>query len=96
MLKVDGGAIGFFDNKDALLKWTVSGPIIWEMLRDINSKLGDVREGIFQLHHENADPFEKTFRLETSAVIEIFKSIGNSSLETESCLIHITTKHAWW
>ena len=81
MLKINGGAIGFFDNKDALLKWTVSGPIIWEMLRDINSKLGDVREGIFQLHHEDTD---------------VLKSIGNSFLETESCLIHITTKHAWW
>ena len=49
------------------------------MLRDINSKLGDVREGIFQLHHEDAD---------------VLKSIDNSFLETESCLIHITTKHA--
>ena len=29
----------------------MSGPIIGEMLRDINSKLGDAREGIFQLHH---------------------------------------------
>ena len=48
------------------------------MLRDINSKLGDVREGIFQLHHENTDPFEKTFRLETSAVIEIFKLLETS------------------
>ena len=81
MLKIDGGAIGFFDNKDALLKWTVSGPIIWEMLRDINSKLGDVREGIFQLHHEDTD---------------VLKSTGNSFLETESCLIHITIKHVWW
>ena len=44
-----------------MLKWTVSGPIIWEMLRDVNSKLGDAREGIFQLHHEDTDGFEKTF-----------------------------------
>ena len=58
---VDGGVIGLFDNKDAMLKWTVSGPIIWEMLRDVNSKLGDAREGIFQLHHEDTDGFEKTF-----------------------------------
>ena len=78
MLKIDGGAIGFFDNKDALLKWTASGSIIWEILRDINNKLGDVREGIFQLHHEDTDAFEKTFRLETLAVIEVLKSIGNS------------------
>ena len=78
MLKIDGGAIGFFDNKDALLKWTASGSIIWEILRDINSKLGDVREGIFQLHHEDTDASEKTFRLETLAVIEVLKSIGNS------------------
>ena len=78
MLKIDGGAIGFFDNKDALLKWTASGSIIWEILRDINSKLGDVREGIFQLHHEDTDAFEKTFPLETLAVIEVLKSIGNS------------------
>ena len=35
----------------------------------------------------------KTFRLETLAVIEVFKSIGNSFLETEISLIHITTLH---
>ena len=64
------------------------------MLRDINSTLGDVGEGISQLHHEDTDAFEKTSRLETLAVIEVFKSIVNSFLETESCIIHITTKHA--
>ena len=48
------------------------------MLRDINNKLGDVWDGIFQLHHEDTDAFEKTFRLETLAVIEVLKSIGNS------------------
>ena len=63
------------------------------MLRDINSKLGDAREGIFQLHHKNADTFEKAFRLETSTVIEVFKSIGNWFLVTESSLINVTTKH---
>ena len=63
------------------------------MLRDINSKLGDAREDIFQLHHENSDAFEKAFRLETSAVMEVFKFIAKLFLERESYLIHITTKH---
>ena len=63
------------------------------MSRDINSKLGNAREGIFQLHYEDTDVFEKIFRLETLTVIEAFKSIGNSFLETESYLIHITRKH---
>ena len=64
------------------------------MLRDINRKLGDPREGIFQLHHKDTDAFEKTFRLETSAVIEpLFKSTSNSFLKTESSLICITAKH---
>ena len=31
------------------------------MLRDINSKLGDTREGIYQLQLEDTDAFEKTF-----------------------------------
>ena len=63
------------------------------MLRDNNSKLGSAREGIFQLHHVDTDAFEKDPRLETLAVIEVFTSIGNSFLETESSLIHITTKY---
>ena len=49
------------------------------MLREINRKLGDAIEGIFRLHHQDTDAFEKTFRLETLAVIEVFKSIGNLS-----------------
>ena len=42
------------------------------MLRDVNSKLEDVREGIFQLYHEDTEAFEKTFRLGTLAVIEVY------------------------
>lgn len=44
---MDGGAIAFFDNEDALLKRAVSGTIIAAMLRDVNSKLGDATECIF-------------------------------------------------
>ena len=62
------------------------------MLRD-NRKLADAREGIFQLHHEDTDTFEKTFRLETSVTIEVFKSTGNMFLKTEISLIRITAKH---
>ena len=46
------------------------------MLRDINSKRGDGRESIFQLHHEDTVAFEKTFRLETLAAVDVFKSIS--------------------
>ena len=63
------------------------------MLRDANSKLGDAKKGIFQLNHEDTDKFEKAFRLETSEVIEVFKSIGNTFLDTKSSLTHITAKH---
>ena len=82
LIKIDDGAIGHFDSKDALLKWTVSAPKIWEMLRDINSKLWDARWAIFQLHHKYTDAFEKTFGLKTLKVIEVSTSIGNSFLET--------------
>ena len=41
------------------------------MLRDINSKLEDARDGIFQLHQEGTDAFEKIFPVETSAVMEV-------------------------
>ena len=33
--------------------------IFGKMLRDINSKLGDAKEGIFQLHHEDKMHLEK-------------------------------------
>ena len=93
LIKIDCGHTGVFHNEHALLKWAVSGPIIGVILRDINSNLGDAKEGIFQLHHKDTNAFKKIILLKILAVIEVFKSIGNPFLETESSLNQIATKY---
>ena len=35
IIKGDGGAVGLFDNEDALMEWATCSPIIAAMLRDL-------------------------------------------------------------
>ena len=46
-VKVDGGAVGIFDNESALLDWSVAGPVIADILGyyfDENDEISDVVE----------------------------------------------------
>ena len=58
-VKIDGGAVGIFENEDAMLDWAVSGPIIAEILDSYNESYNDERKQ--RRHHEDSDVFEKTF-----------------------------------
>ena len=58
ILKTDGGVIGIFDNRAALLKWVICRPMISEILKEEED--GNLPE----LHHEDTASFEKDFRIE--------------------------------
>ena len=41
IVKIDGGAVGLFDNEQAILEWTITGPYIAEMV----SSFSDISNG---------------------------------------------------
>ena len=88
LIKIDGGAIGIFDNPGALLRWAVAGPMIGNIL----TKSED-RDAENVHHHEDTDAYEKTFRSESEAVYLAFLEYGNPFKEEEKGLLHIVSKH---
>ena len=53
IVKVDGGAIGFLDQSQALLDWSTAGPYIAEIIQ--NARKGTPDDVGIQNHHEDTD-----------------------------------------
>ena len=43
LIKIDGGAIGIFENESALLKWTAAGLMVSDMLKNADIVNGNIR-----------------------------------------------------
>ena len=87
ILKTDGGVIGILDNPTALLKWTICGPVISEILKE------DEDENLPELHHEDTASFEKDFCKDRDSLIASILEYRNPFEEEEQNLVHITSRH---
>ena len=85
IIKDGGGAVGIFDNEQAILQWALSGPVIGELLEENNVKLN-------KKHHEDTSRFEKLFQKDFADLLEAFNSYGNPFDEEEAGLVHFTSK----
>ena len=56
LVKIHGGAIGIFDNQNALLRWSVSTSVIAGMCNE------DKEDDLSVKHHENNTSFENRYR----------------------------------
>ena len=86
LVKIHGGAIGIFENPSALLRWSVSAPIIGELLHSSDAP------GSFKKHHENTDSFELRFRKDVKALYSAILEMGNPFKETQNDLVQLSTK----
>ena len=87
LVKIDGGAIGILENESALITWAVSGPVIADILQNLDGN------DFVLLHHENTDAFEKSFQKDKTAFTNAFLEFGNPFLEEEGELVHIISKY---
>ena len=88
IVKTDGRAIGIFDNEQALLDWTISGPYIADMLSDF----GGTANKKSSKHHEDSVAFEKKFRLHRQLLIGSFLQFGNPFMVPLNGLQNIVSK----
>ena len=84
--KGDGGARCIFGHEEALLEWTVCGPVIADMFQYLPGIGED------QFHHESTYNFEKTFRNNNNKFFEDFLYNGNSFVQCEENLVNILSK----
>ena len=90
LTKIDGGAIGIFENDSALLKWTLIGLMVSDMLKNADIVNGKTRE--FNYHHKDNESFNKKFVSDKQAFTNALEEVGNLFLEEGDQLVHIKTK----
>ena len=90
LIKIDGGAIGIFENEFALLKWTVAALMVSDMLKNADIVNGKTRE--FNYHHKDNESFNKKFVSDKQAFTNALEEVGNLFLEEGDQLVHIKTK----
>ncbi|KAF2903458.1 hypothetical protein ILUMI_02730 [Ignelater luminosus] len=75
----DGGAIGILDNKTALLKWMVAGPITSQLIGEFEENLFPSGKRIQTLseYQENTKSFDDRFRRHVDQFIAVLNDQGN-------------------
>ena len=89
VVKEDGGAVGLFDNKKAIMEWAIAGPAISRMLMLEDE---DAKENESLLHHEDTDHFEAGFLKDCDDLKKSFQAWGNPFEEDEEDLVMYTSK----
>ena len=87
LVKIEGGAIGIFDNPKALLRWAVAGPIVAQICKDAEDD--DVKE---KKHHEDNETFERNFRKDVKSLYDAFLEFGNPFSEEQNQLVQISSR----
>ena len=90
LVKIDGGATDLLNDNAALLKWTVAGPEIAELVRSFHCN--DYEDTEIPHHHENTDAFEKQFHEDVKSLCDFMRELGNPFTDTEVELLHIISK----
>ena len=87
LIKIEGGAIGIFDNPKTLLRWAVAGPIVAQICRDAEEE--EVKE---KKHHEDNGSFEAKFRKDIQSLYDAFNEFGNPFGEEQKQLVQISSR----
>ena len=90
LVKIDDGANDFLNDNAALLKWTVVGPEIAEMVPSFHCNDDDDTE--IPHHQEDTDAFEKQFREDVKSLCDVMRELGNPFNDKEGELLHIISK----
>ena len=72
LIKSEGGVVGILDRLKSLLKWVISGPIIASVITKVNLDITNAKS-----HHENNQPFERTFQKKVTDLVQEFLTQSN-------------------
>lgn len=74
-----------------MLKWTVAGPIISDLLSQVDQDLSNPQKPA--KHHEDTDLHEKNFRNDRNSFLGALLEYGNPFCEEEPMLVKMVSKH---
>lgn len=85
-VKGDGGAIGLFEDADALRRWTVAGPEVSRLIDEFETR-GDADPKSEGKHHDETESVQKRFLEMVENLAKVIKEMGNPFEEDSVDLI---------
>ena len=85
IIKGDGGTIGIF-NKDSILDWAITGPIIAQLLNQPEAVNKEMKH-----HHEDTERFKSKLKKDVEDLMKSFQNWNNPFLTNDPDLIHLTS-----
>ena len=92
LIKGSGGAVGLFDNPQALQRWMVAGPEVVRMLEEYETLYSGDEHQSESKHHEMVPSFQKKFQKDVKALKMSLKDMGNPFRDDSKELYTLDTK----
>ena len=92
IVKGDGGAVGLFQNEDALTKWTESGQEIARILAEFDTSLCTINRQEDMRHHDKSKGIQKDFLEKVKSLTATITDMGNPFLEDINYLLRLDNR----
>ena len=92
LIKGSGGAVGLFDNPQALQRWMVAGPEVVRMLEEYETLYSGDEPQSESKHHEMVPSFQKKFQKDVKALKISLQDMGNPFRDDSKELYTLDTK----
>eukprot|EP00794_Sanderia_malayensis_P001833 gene1833-2057_t len=92
IVKGDGGAVGLFQNEDALTKWMVSGPEIARFLAEFDASSCTIIRQEDMRHYDQFEGIQKDFVKKVKSLTATITDMGNPFLEESNDLLRLDNR----
>ncbi len=92
-IKGNGGAIGLFQDENALLRWMVAGPEICRVIEEFEDSSGLQDLQPQTKHHEQNKSFQSHFKADVIKLVKQIKEMGNPFMDDSGTLYALDTKN---
>ena len=92
MSDVHGGAVGLYENHEALTLFMFAGPDCTRCIKEFETLLNPTTSNT--AHHEKASALQTTFRTNVLAFVEVVEQLGNHSTMAKT-LWQYTHRKSW-
>eukprot|EP00794_Sanderia_malayensis_P001933 gene1933-2197_t len=90
--KGDGGAVGLFQNEDALTKWMVNGPKIARVLAEFDASSCTIIRQEDMRHYDQFEGIQKDFVKKVKSLTATITDMGNPFLEESNDLLRLDNR----
>ena len=95
IVKSSGGVIGLTEDPTSLVKWSLCGPLVSQMLEDFIGEVGEYSDTTSDFfHHDEGTKQQTDFLFDVQSLTNVIRSRGNPFLENGEDLVSLDGKYS--